>query len=169
MTTTQAAPDTAAVEQFLGTVATDVATTFHAATVALGDKLGLWAALAERPVTPDELAEADAHVIRYAANRALLLDGLPRLGVERVAPADGAFYVYADVAHLAADSMELTYRLLAETGIAVAPGIDFDPVAGHRWIRFSCAGATADVETALRRLAAWVSGPRDEPERGRPT
>jgi len=118
---------------------------------------------------PASYAEADAHVIRYAANRALLLDGLPRLGVERVAPADGAFYVYADVAHLAADSMELTYRLLAETGIAVAPGIDFDPVAGHRWIRFSCAGATADVETALRRLAAWVSGPRDEPERGRPT
>jgi aspartate/methionine/tyrosine aminotransferase len=105
---------------------------------------------------PASYAEADGHVTRYAANRALLLDGLPRLGIERLAPADGAFYVYTDVSGLTDDSMDLTYRLLAETGIAVAPGIDFDPVEGHRWIRLSCAGATADVETALRRLEAWL-------------
>jgi len=105
----------------------------------------------------ESYAEADGHVARYAVNRALLLEGLPRLGVERLAPADGAFYVYADVSHLAADSMALTYRLLAETGVAVAPGIDFDPVDGGRWIRLCCAGATGDVAEGLRRLEAWVT------------
>jgi aspartate/methionine/tyrosine aminotransferase len=100
--------------------------------------------------------EADGHVARYAANRALLLDGLPRMGITGLAPADGAFYVYADVSHLTADSMDLTYRLLAETGVAVAPGVDFDPVDGDRYVRLSFAGATEDVEEAIRRLAAWV-------------
>ncbi|HWM59279.1 MAG TPA: pyridoxal phosphate-dependent aminotransferase [Pseudonocardia sp.] len=113
--------------------------------------------------TPDSYAEADAHVIRYGVNRDLLLDGLSRLGITRLAPADGAFYVYADVSHLSSDSMDLTYRLLADTGLAVAPGLDFDPVDGHRWIRLSCAGATSDMHEALRRLAGWLepgSGPR---------
>jgi aspartate/methionine/tyrosine aminotransferase len=102
-------------------------------------------------------AEADGHVERYAVNRGLLLDGLPRLGITRLAPADGAFYVYADVAHLTADSMDLTYRLLADTGVAVAPGLDFDPVDGHRTIRLSCAGSEADVREALRRLEDWLA------------
>ena len=106
--------------------------------------------------TPDSYAEADAHVIRYGVNRDLLLDGLSRLGITRLAPADGAFYVYADVSHLSSDSMDLTYRLLADTGLAVAPGLDFDPVDGHRWIRLSCAGATSDMHEALRRLAGWL-------------
>lgn len=105
---------------------------------------------------PASYAEADAHVIRYAENRALLLDGLPKLGITRLAPADGAFYVYADVSHLTADSMDLVYRLLADTGVAVAPGLDFDPVDGHRSIRFSCAGSTADVREALRRIEHWL-------------
>ncbi|MCO1654182.1 pyridoxal phosphate-dependent aminotransferase [Pseudonocardia humida] len=105
---------------------------------------------------PRSYAEADSHVSRYAANRALLLDGLPRLGLGTLAPADGAFYVYADVSHLTRDSMDLTYRLLADTGLAVAPGADFDPVDGGRWIRLSFAGATADVEEALRRLGGWL-------------
>jgi aspartate/methionine/tyrosine aminotransferase len=102
-------------------------------------------------------AEADGHVERYAVNRGLLLDGLPQLGITRLAPADGAFYVYADVAHLTADSMDLTYRLLADTGVAVAPGLDFDPVDGHRTIRLSCAGSEADVREALRRLEDWLA------------
>jgi aspartate/methionine/tyrosine aminotransferase len=105
---------------------------------------------------PSAYAEADGHVARYAANRALLLDGLPRMGIDRLAPADGAFYVYADVSHLTADSMDLTYRLLADTGVAVAPGIDFDPVDGGRFVRLSFAGRTEDVGEALRRLAAWL-------------
>ena len=107
--------------------------------------------------TPESYAEADAHVTRYGINRDLLLDGLTRLGITRLAPPDGAFYVYADVSHIAADSMDLTYRLLADIGLAVAPGIDFDPVDGGRWIRFSCASATSDVQEALRRLEAWLN------------
>jgi aspartate/methionine/tyrosine aminotransferase len=106
---------------------------------------------------PESYAEADAHVQRYAVNRGLLLDGLPRLGIPRLAPADGAFYVYADVAHLTTDSMELTHRLLADTGVAVAPGLDFDPVDGHRSVRLSFAGATEDVREALRRLEDWLA------------
>jgi aspartate/methionine/tyrosine aminotransferase len=106
--------------------------------------------------TPEGYAEADGHVTRYATNRSLLLDGLTGLGIDRLAPADGAFYVYADVAHLTADSMDWTYRLLAETGVAVAPGVDFDPVDGHRWVRFSFAGATEDITTALERLGSWL-------------
>ncbi|HZG92595.1 MAG TPA: aminotransferase class I/II-fold pyridoxal phosphate-dependent enzyme, partial [Pseudonocardia sp.] len=108
--------------------------------------------------TGESYAEADGHVTRYAINRRLLLDGLPRLGIGTLAPADGAFYVYADVSHLTRDSMDLTYRLLADTGLAVAPGADFDPVTGARWIRLSFAGATADVEEALHRLAGWLDG-----------
>ncbi len=102
--------------------------------------------------------EADGHVARYAVNRSLLLDGLPRMGITRLAPADGAFYVYADVSHLTADSMDLTYRLLAETGVALAPGVDFDPVDGNRFVRLSFAGGTEDVQEALRRLAGWLPG-----------
>ena len=101
-------------------------------------------------------AEADGHVARYAVNRGLLLDGLARLGITRLAPADGAFYVYADVSHLTADSMDFTYRLLAETGVAVAPGVDFDPVDGGRSIRLSFAGATEGITETLERLAGWL-------------
>ena len=101
-------------------------------------------------------AECEGHVRRYAANRAVLLEGLPRLGVERLAPADGAFYVYADVGHLTDDTMTWCHRLLAETGIATAPGIDFDTATGNRFVRLSFAGATADMEAALDRLEAWL-------------
>ncbi len=106
--------------------------------------------------TDASVAEADAHVEHYAINRRLLLDGLPRLGITRLAPADGAFYVYADVAHLTDDTLAFGQRMLAETGVAVAPGIDFDPVDGHTWIRLSFAGATADVHEALDRLGHWL-------------
>ena len=100
--------------------------------------------------------ELHAHVARYAANRALLLDGLPRLGVDRLAPADGAFYVYADVGHLTDDTMAWTRDLLRRTGVALAPGIDFDTRRGHRFVRLAFAGPTADVEQALERLStAW--------------
>ena len=101
-------------------------------------------------------AEADAHVQRYATNRALLLEGLPQIGLTRLAPADGAFYVYADVSHHTDDTLAFGQRLLRETGVAVAPGIDFDPVDGHTWIRLSFAGATEHVREALVRLGDWL-------------
>ncbi|MCW2845802.1 MAG: aminotransferase, partial [Nocardioides sp.] len=98
-------------------------------------------------------AELDGHVARYADNRRLLLDGLPALGITELAPADGAFYVYADVGHLTDDTMRFCHELLARTGVAVAPGIDFDTVDGSRFVRLSFAGPGADIERALRRLS----------------
>ncbi|HWN33567.1 MAG TPA: pyridoxal phosphate-dependent aminotransferase [Pseudonocardia sp.] len=105
---------------------------------------------------PASLAEVESHVTRYAVNRSLLLEGLPRLGIDKLAPADGAFYVYADVGHLTDDSMAYCRTLLAETGIAVAPGRDFDTDQGHRFIRLSFAGATEDVAEALHRLERFI-------------
>ena len=106
--------------------------------------------------TPEAYAELDGHVARYAGNRRLLLDGLADLGITRLAPADGAFYAYADVAHLTEDSMAFSHELLAATGVAVAPGIDFDTVDGPRSIRFSFAGQARDVETGIERLAGFL-------------
>jgi aspartate/methionine/tyrosine aminotransferase len=103
----------------------------------------------------DSLAELDANVRRYAANRSLLLNELPAAGIRDFAPADGAFYLYADVGHMTNDSEAFCRRLLAETGIAITPGIDFDAARGQRFVRFSFAGATADMAEAARRLKAW--------------
>ncbi len=97
-------------------------------------------------------AELDGHVHRYADNRRLLLEGLPRLGITRLAPADGAFYVYADVGHLTQDSMAFAHDLLARTGVAVATGVDFDTAEGHHHIRLSFAGPGSDIVQALDRL-----------------
>jgi aspartate/methionine/tyrosine aminotransferase len=97
--------------------------------------------------------ELDGHVRRYADNRRLLLDGLPKLGITELAPADGAFYVYADVGHLSRDTMAFCHDLLARTGVAMAPGIDFDTEAGHRFVRMSFSGQAADIEAALERLS----------------
>lgn len=113
--------------------------------------LAQWASLAAfSDASYDEL---DGHVRRYAANRALLLDGLPRLGITRLAPADGAFYVYADVGHLTDDTMAFCHEMLARTGVAMAPGIDFDTVDGGRFVRMSFAGPGAEIEESLRRLS----------------
>ncbi len=100
--------------------------------------------------------ELDGHVARYAANRARLLEALPAAGFDRIAPADGAFYLYLDVSHLADDSEALCRDVLARTGVAITPGIDFDPERGRHTVRLSFCGAEADVAEAARRLAAWV-------------
>ncbi|MGE0118777.1 MAG: pyridoxal phosphate-dependent aminotransferase [Dongiaceae bacterium] len=99
--------------------------------------------------------ELEANVRRYAENRALLLRQLPSAGFDRLAPADGAFYVYADVSRLTNDSSEFCRRMLAETGVAATPGMDFDAERGHRFVRFSFAGSTADIAAATERLIAW--------------
>ncbi|CAA9374498.1 MAG: Valine--pyruvate aminotransferase [uncultured Nocardioidaceae bacterium] len=106
--------------------------------------------------TEEAYAECDGHVRRYAGNRAVLLDGLSRLGIDRLAPADGAFYVYADIGHLTDDSMGWARRLLAETGVATTPGIDFDTAEGHRFVRFSFAGQETELREGLDRLAGWL-------------
>ncbi len=103
----------------------------------------------------DCVDELEANVRRFAQNRAYLLEHLPKAGFDKLAPADGAFYLYADVRHLTNDSEDLCRRLLAETGVAITPGIDFDPARGHNFVRFSYAGAQADMIEAARRLEAW--------------
>jgi aspartate/methionine/tyrosine aminotransferase len=102
-------------------------------------------------------AELDGHVARYRANRDRLIRALRDAGLTRFAPAEGAFYLYVDVAHLTGDSEGFCRRLLAETGVAVTPGSDFDPIDGSGWIRFSYAGSTEDVAEAARRLRGWLT------------
>jgi aspartate/methionine/tyrosine aminotransferase len=117
--------------------------------------LAQYAALAA--FTPESYAELDGHVARYAGNRRILLDGLPRLGIDRLAPADGAFYVYADVGHLTDDSYAWCLQVLAETGVAMAPGIDFDTRRGGEFVRLSFAGTAAEMHEGLDRLAGWLA------------
>jgi aspartate/methionine/tyrosine aminotransferase len=103
----------------------------------------------------DELRE---NLARYAENRALLLGELPAAGFDRLAPADGAFYLYADIAALTNDSVAFCRRMLAETGVACTPGTDFDPARGHASLRMSFAGSTATIAEAARRLKRWQGG-----------
>lgn len=91
----------------------------------------------------------------YAANRELLLNELPRAGFGSIVPADGAFYLYADVSVLTDDSPALCRSILDATGVAITPGVDFDEARGKRFVRFSYSGATADMAEAARRLQAW--------------
>jgi aspartate/methionine/tyrosine aminotransferase len=105
--------------------------------------------------------ELEANRAVYAANRDLLLAELPKAGFDRIVPADGAFYLYADVSAmvgdgtLAPDSLALARRILAEADVAVTPGVDFDADRGGRFLRFSYARSTADMAEAARRLQAW--------------
>ncbi len=108
-------------------------------------------------IAMDSREELDANVAVYRANRALLLDALPRFGLERIAPPDGAFYIYADIARYTDDSLAFCLRLLEETGVAAAPGVDFDPVEGRRFMRFSFALSTAETKDALARLEPWFN------------
>ena len=101
-------------------------------------------------------AELDAHVARYATNRGILLRALGEMGVTDIAPCDGAFYLYGDVSRWGIDSDDLVRRWLGDLGVATAPGVDFDPVDGRRWIRWSFAGSTDDITEAARRLVGWA-------------
>ena len=98
--------------------------------------------------------ELDSLVAGYARNRRVLLERLPRAGFRLPAPADGAFYIYADIGDLAADSRALCAAMLADCGVAATPGIDFDRRRGHRFVRFSFAGSESDTSEAAARLAA---------------
>lgn len=101
--------------------------------------------------------ELDAKVAGYARNRELLLKELPRAGFDRLAPADGAFYIFADVSRLTNDSMDFCRRMLDEIGVAITPGVDFDPDRGHAYVRFSFAGSYDDLAEAMRRVKGWLS------------
>ena len=99
----------------------------------------------------------EGYLATYARNRELLLEALPRLGLTNIAPPDGAFYIYANVGHLTNDSLELCQELLRDTGVATAPGIDFDPVEGQRFMRMSFAVSTAEVQDAITRMTPWFA------------
>ncbi len=101
--------------------------------------------------------ELQANLAVYRANRALMLEGLPKAGFTNIAPPDGAFYVYADVSDLTDDSRAFAAEILERAGVAVTPGLDFDPDRGHRTLRFSYARATGDIEEGLARLARFMA------------
>ena len=109
------------------------------------------------------LAAMDAHeelqrnMDVYRENRKLMLEGLPKAGFDRIAPPDGAFYVYADVSHLTHDSRQFCAEILEKAGVAVTPGLDFDAQRGHATLRFSYARSTADIREGLARLARFMA------------
>ncbi len=96
----------------------------------------------------------------YRANRALMLDGLPKAGFDKIAPPDGAFYVYADVSSYTDDSRAFAAEILEQAGVAVTPGLDFDPQRGHHTLRFSYARSTADIAEGLARLTKFMDARR---------
>jgi aspartate/methionine/tyrosine aminotransferase len=104
----------------------------------------------------DETEVLEGYKDTYRRNRSLLIGALPGLGLARIAPPDGAFYAWVDVGDFTNDSMAFCHQLLDDTGIAVAPGIDFDPVDGHRFIRFSFAVSEDRTQLAVDRFAAWL-------------
>lgn len=104
----------------------------------------------------DCVDELEENVARYRRNRSLLLDRLPALGLTTIAPADGAFYVYADSRSFGLPSSELCRRWLDEAAVAVTPGVDFDPARGSEWVRFSYAGSAEEICEAMDRLTTWV-------------
>jgi len=108
-------------------------------------------------VALDSRDELEANVAVYAKNRQLLLDALPALGLNAIAPPDGAFYLYADVRHLTDDSLAFCEALLRDTGVATAPGIDFDPDDGRHFIRISFAVSTAETRDAIVRMLPWFT------------
>ncbi len=100
-------------------------------------------------------AELRANVARYRRSRELLLRALPEAGFPRLSPAEGAFYLFADIGERSNDSVQFCARMLAEAGIAATPGVDFDRRRGNRFIRFSYCGPEADMAEAAERLRGW--------------
>ncbi len=109
-------------------------------------------------LTPDGRAELDGHRDTYATNRQILLNGLAEAGLGTSAPADGAFYIYADVSAYTDDARAFAEQILAEAGVAVTPGLDFDKTRGAGTLRFSYARSTADIEEGVARLIAFMDG-----------
>ncbi len=106
----------------------------------------------------DGRAELEKIKHGYQDNRRILLEGLPRAGIESFLPADGAFYLYADVSRLSTDSFAFASRMLEEAGVAVTPGIDFDPLRGNAFVRLCYAGGRDDMAEAVERIGAWLKG-----------
>jgi aspartate/methionine/tyrosine aminotransferase len=105
----------------------------------------------------DGREEMDAVKHGYEENRRILVEGLPKAGIDKFLPVDGAFYLYANVSHFTDDSLDFAKRMLEEAGVAATPGIDFDPRDGRHFIRFSYARSSADMREAVERLGNWLT------------
>jgi aspartate/methionine/tyrosine aminotransferase len=92
----------------------------------------------------------------YEENRRILLEGLPRAGIDHILPVDGAFYLYADVARFTDDSGSFARRLLEETHVAITPGVDFDPARGRHFVRLCYAGSATEMHETVERIGAWL-------------
>jgi aspartate/methionine/tyrosine aminotransferase len=104
----------------------------------------------------DGRAEMEAVKHGYEENRRILTGGLPKAGLDKFLPVDGAFYLYADISRFSNDSLDFAKRLLEEAGVAATPGIDFDPVNGHNFLRFCYAGSDAEMHEAVERIGGWL-------------
>ena len=104
----------------------------------------------------DGREEMEAIKHGYEENRRILIEGLPRAGLTKFLPADGAFYLYADVSDFTADSFEFAKAMLEKAGVAATPGVDFDPIHGRAFIRFSYARSADDMREAVARIARWL-------------
>lgn len=106
--------------------------------------------------------ELDANVEVYRANRLAMIDALPKMGLSKFAPPDGAFYVYVDISDYSNDSLAFCADILDKAGVAITPGLDFDPIEGAHWVRLSYARSTEDLREGLRRLATYMGELRME-------
>jgi aspartate/methionine/tyrosine aminotransferase len=104
----------------------------------------------------DGAAEMEAIKHGYQENRRILIEGLPKAGLTKFLPADGAFYLYADVSDFTADSLEFAKQMLEQAHVAATPGIDFDPIHGRSFIRLSYARSAAEMREAVERIARWL-------------
>jgi len=105
----------------------------------------------------DGRAEMEAVKHGYEENRRILIEGLPRAGLDKFLPVDGAFYLYADVSRFSDDSLDFAKRMLEEAGVAATPGVDFDPAHGKNFIRFCYAGSAAEMKEAVQRIGGWLT------------
>jgi aspartate/methionine/tyrosine aminotransferase len=106
----------------------------------------------------DGRAEMEVVKHGYEENRRILTEGLPKAGLEKFLPVDGAFYLYADISKFSDDSQDFAKRMLNEAHLAATPGIDFDPVNGHNFLRFCYAGSAAEMHEAVERIGKWLKG-----------
>jgi aspartate/methionine/tyrosine aminotransferase len=104
----------------------------------------------------DARAELEEIKHGYEKNRRILTEGLPKAGLDSFLPVDGAFYLYADVSRFSGDSFDFAKRMLEQAGVAATPGIDFDPVHGREFVRFSYPGSAADMREAVDRIGRWL-------------
>lgn len=105
----------------------------------------------------DGRAEMEAVKHGYEENRRILTDGLPKAGLDKFLPVDGAFYLYANIARFSDDSLDFAKRMLNEAGVAATPGIDFDPIDGRHFLRFCYAGSAAEMHEAVERIGGWLA------------